>query len=113
MCGNGDRAGGSPAFIGLAKSDNYAMEIKPMRLASLYVEPRTIKRLKLLGKLYPEKKELFPAYQPFDAPAFKSADERADDILNQVLESTYPRVIALERELALVEKNFIGANGVQ
>jgi hypothetical protein len=104
MCGSGDRAGGSRVSIGRVRSNRFAMEIKPVRLASIYVEPRTIKRLKFLRKLYREASTngLLPGEVPD-----KTADEMADDMINQVIEEKFPRVLELERALATVEQTFM------
>jgi hypothetical protein len=102
MCGSADRAGDSRVFIGRARSSRFAMEVKPVRSASIYIEHRTLKRLKLLRHLYPE-----TSYLPSGDAMDKTADERADEIINQMIEEKYPGVIALEGELAKTEKAFM------
>lgn len=75
-----------------------------LRSASLYVEPHTVKRLNLVRKLYPEKTQ--PPF-PLSEGRDKTIDERADDMLNEMIEQKFPRVIGLEKALAQVEKTFI------
>jgi len=80
------------------------MEVKPVRSATIYIEYDTLKRLRLLCRLYPEK--LAVDYKSMDMLPDKTADERADNIINQVIEEKFPRVLALEKQLAEVYKEF-------
>lgn len=76
-----------------------------LRSATIYVEPKTVKRLLTLAKLYPERViDLTGGLAR--APREKTADERADALLNEVIREKYPKVIELEREVARVETAF-------
>jgi hypothetical protein len=63
-----------------------------------------VRRLLVLVKLYPERVAEIGSGM---APREKTADERADTILNEAIKEKYPQVIALENELAITEKDFM------
>jgi len=75
-----------------------------LRSSTIYVEPKTVRRLLVLVKLYPER---VAEIGSGNAPREKTADERADAILNEAIKEKYPQVIALEKELAITEKDFM------
>jgi hypothetical protein len=73
-----------------------------LRSSTLYVEPKTVKRLVVLAKLYPEHVANVSGMTPRE----KTADERGDALINEAIKEKYPRVIELEKELAKTEKDF-------
>jgi hypothetical protein len=75
-----------------------------IRSSTLYVQGKTIKRLLVLAKLYPE--FTYDAVGGGSPQREKTADERADQIINEAIKERYPQVIELEKELAKTEKDF-------
>jgi hypothetical protein len=74
-----------------------------LRSSTIYVEPKTVKRLLVLAKLYPERTSDVSGVSLRE----KTADERADALLNEVIKEKFPAVIELERLLAKTEKDFL------
>jgi hypothetical protein len=66
-----------------------------------------VRRLILVAKMYPERVIGDSGMATRD----KSADERADTLINEAIREKYPKVIELERLLAKTEKDFLA--GVQ
>lgn len=81
-----------------------------IRSSTIYVEPKTVKRLLALAKLYPERTTDVSGGM---APREKTADERADALLNEVIKEKYGSVIEMERHLAKAEKDFIESKKVE
>jgi hypothetical protein len=75
-----------------------------LRSSTIYVEPKTVKRLLVLAKLYPERTTDISGT---GATREKTADERADALLNEAINAKYPKVMELERLLAKTEKDFL------
>jgi hypothetical protein len=78
-----------------------------LRSSTIYVEPKTVRRLILVTKLYPERVIGDSGMATRD----KSADERADSLINEAIGVKYPKVIELEKLLTKTEKDFL--TGVQ
>lgn len=77
-----------------------------VRSQTLYVSPRTMKRLGLTLLLYPQRgKGAGPAIK---GQLFHdmTRDELADNLLNEAIETRYPLVTGLEAELKKVESEF-------
>ncbi len=74
-----------------------------MRSATLYVEPRTIKRLRLALTLYPK----YRTNAETGIQTVITADELADTLLNETLEFDFPLVTDLEKALKNTEQEFI------
>ncbi len=74
-----------------------------VRSATLYVEPRTIKRLRLALTLYPK----YRTNAETGIQTVITADELADTLLNETLEYDFPLVTDLEKALAKAEQDFI------
>ncbi len=74
-----------------------------VRSATLYVEPRTIKRLRLALTLYPK----YRTNAETGIQTVITADELADTLLNETLEFDFPLVTDLEKALKQTEKEFI------
>jgi len=74
-----------------------------LRSSTLYVEPLTVRRLLLVAKLYPEACRVESGM----AMREKTADERADAMLNEAIKEKFPKVIELEKELSRAETEFI------
>ena len=74
------------------------------RNATLYVQGKTLQRLRLVRKLYPhyitEKNELAGDMSQREC----SIDEMADRIINGAIDDQFPAALALEKEMARVEK---------
>jgi len=75
-----------------------------LRSSTIYVEPKTVRRLLLVVKLYPERSG---SEAGMSAPREKTADERADTLINEMIGVKYPKVIELERLLAKTENDFL------
>ncbi len=75
-----------------------------IRSSTIYVEPKTVRRLLVLVKLYPERVADIGSGM---SPREKTADERADTLLNEAIKEKFPLVIELEKVLAKAEKDFI------
>jgi len=74
-----------------------------LRSSTIYVEPKTVRRLILVTKMYPER----VVGDSGMATREKTADERGDMLLNEAIKEKFPLVIELERELAKTEKEFL------
>jgi hypothetical protein len=82
-----------------------------LRSSTIYVEPRTVRRLILVTKMYPERVTDTSGGM---ATREKTADERADILINEAINQKYPKVIELERLLTKTEKDFLtGVNQEQ
>ena len=74
------------------------------RTQTVYIQGKTLSRLRLVKKLYPHYIKAKSATD-FDPSAREaSIDEIADEILNKAINDKYPDVIALEANLARVER---------
>ena len=69
------------------------------RSAQIYVSTRTIKRLRLINRIFPQRSST-------DNTATASLDEVADAILNEAILTKWPECLELEKELARVEAEF-------
>jgi hypothetical protein len=74
-----------------------------IRSSTIYVEPKTVRRLILVTKMYPERTSDVSGISPRE----KTADERADTIINEAIKEKYGAVIELERLLTKTEKDFM------
>lgn len=77
-----------------------------LRNVSVYITTRTLKRLGLVLKLYPQNSE-------GEAVSMEgrnmTRDELADTLINQGIAGQYPAVLDLEKELTQTEHNFLKA----
>jgi hypothetical protein len=67
------------------------------RTVQVFIQSRTMKRLRLMQKLYPA----------FETDRTTTTDEMADEILNTAITNSYPEVIELEKKLADIEKQYV------
>lgn len=75
-----------------------------LRNVSIYITSRTLKRLGLVLKLYPQNsKGTAPNMEMRDM----TRDELADAMLNATIDRLYPAVLDLEKELTKTEKQFL------
>jgi hypothetical protein len=81
-----------------------------IRSSTLYVEPKTVRRLLLVVKLYPERVTDIGSGM---APREKTADERGDALINEAINVKFPKVIELERLLTKTEKDFMEVERVK
>jgi len=63
-----------------------------------------VRRLNLLRQLYPERTN---GAETGTVARDKTADERADQMINEMIKEKFPAVLGLEKELARAEKDFI------
>jgi hypothetical protein len=77
-----------------------------LRSSTIYVEPKTVRRLILVTKIYPER----TIDSGGSALREKTADERADTLLNEAINVKYPKVMELEKLLTKTEKDFLKEN---
>jgi hypothetical protein len=80
-----------------------------LRSTTLYVEPKTVRRLLMVTKMYPERAADISGITGRE----KTADERADTLINEAINVKYPKVIELERLLAKTEKDFLAGEQQQ
>lgn len=74
-----------------------------MRSVSLYVEPRTIKKLRLALTLYPQ----YKVDSDTGIKTIITTDHLADQLVNEAIDTRFPLVNELARELAKTERDFI------
>lgn len=77
-----------------------------LRNVSAYITSRTLKRLGLVLKLYPQNSEGKAADME---GRNMTRDELADNLINEGIADKYPAVLDLEKELKQTEHNFLKA----
>ncbi len=77
-----------------------------MRSISLYVEPKTIKKLRLALTLYPQ----YKVDSDTGIKTVITTDHLADQLVNEAIDTRFPLVNELARQLAKTEREFIATN---
>jgi hypothetical protein len=74
------------------------------RNAQLWVQHRTLSRLRSAVKLYPR---AGGTNELGMLTSNETADERADRLLNEAIERDYPDVVQMEKEIRQIEANYM------
>jgi hypothetical protein len=77
-----------------------------LRSSTIYVQPKTVRRLILVAKMYPERTTDVSGISPRE----KTADERADSLINEAINVKFPKVMELEKLLTKTENDFLAGN---
>ncbi len=73
------------------------------RTAQIFIQYRTLSRLRSAVKLYPRGVVDSEAQRMTQ----ETADERADRLLNEAIDREYPDVVEMEKELNQIEKKYM------